>query len=553
MNSAIHLGGLDLIELALAFVLIGFAFFWRSHLYPALTALAARPRICAVVVGGLPVVLRLALIPNHPIPTPQVADDFSYLLLADTLRHFRLANPAHPLSQFFATLFVLQQPTYSSIFSPGQGIVLAAGWNLLGNPWAGVVASVAAMCAGCYWMLRGWTTPVWSLVGGLFAALTFGALNQWMNSYWGGAVSGFAGCLVFGALPRFRDTGRPVYSALLGLGIAIQSLTRPFETVLLVVVVAIYFGLEIRRRPGLRVVLSALAPVTAALAFTGFYNHAVTGSWTTLPYEVSRYQYGVPTSFTFQPNPVPHRDLTPEEELDYKIQVQLHGAGSDTPARFFGRLWQRLPIYCFFFVPPLLIAVVAYLWTLRRRDSLFLAITVCIFATGTNFYPYFYSHYIAALTCVFVLISMIGLARLGRVGVLVGYVCAFHFMFWYGVHLLDAAGLAQAVERFETGDNINEPDPQGRVTVRSALDRVPGKQLVFVRYGAMHTFEEWVCNGAEIDNQRVIWARDLGEENQRLIAYYPGRTLWLLQPDRHPPQLSAYKEGPEPIIMEQVP
>jgi hypothetical protein len=553
LSSAIHLGGLDLIELALALVLVGFAFFWHSHLYPALSALAARPRICLLVIGALPVVLRLVLIPNHPIPTPQVADDFSYLLIADTLRHFRLANQAHPLSQFFATLFVLQQPTYSSIFSPGQGIVLAAGWNLAGNPWAGVVASVAAMCAGCYWMLRGWTTPVWSLVGGLFAALTFGALSQWMNSYWGGAVSGFAGCLVFGALPRFRDTGRPVYSALLGLGVAIQIITRPFESVLLVVVVVIYFGLEVRRTPGLRVVLSALGPIAAALVFTGAYNHAVTGSWTTLPYEVSRYQYGVPTSFTFQPNPVAHRDLTPEEQLDYKIQVQLHGSGSDTPARFFGRLWQRLPIYRFFFVPPLLIAVVAFFWTVRRRDSLFLAITVCSFAFGSNFYPYFHSHYIAVLTCVFVLISMIGLSRLGKVGVLVGYVCAFHFIFWYGVHLFDATSLAQAVERFETGDNINEADPQSRVTVRSELDRAPGKQLVFVRYGAMHTFEEWVYNNADIDSQQVIFARDLGEENQKLVSYYPGRTLWLLQPDIHPPKLTAYKDGPEPIVMEQVP
>ncbi len=482
MNSAYQLGGLDLIELALALVLIGFTFFWRSRLYPALSALAARPKICVVIIGALPVVLRLALIANHPIPTPQVADDFSYLLIADTLRHFRLANPAHPLSQFFSTLFVLQQPTYSSIFPPGQGIVLAAGWNLFGNPWAGVVASVAAMCAGCYWMLRGWTTPVWSLVGGLFAALTFGALSQWMNSFWGGAVSGFAGCLVFGALPRFRDTGRTMYSALLGLGLAIQIVTRPFESVLLVVVVGIYFGMEIRRRPNLRVVLSAIAPIAAALIFTGFYNRAVTGSWTTLPYEVSRYQYGVPPSFTFQPNPVPHRDLTPEEDLDYKIQARLHGNGSDTPARFFGRLWQRLPIYRFFFVPPLLIAAVAFLWTLlprgtRRRDSLFLAITVCTFAIGCNFFPYFHSHYIAALTCVFVLISMIGLARMGRLGLLVGYVCAFHFIFWYGVHLLDATNLAQAVERFETGDNINEPDPQGRVTVRNELDRTPGKTV----------------------------------------------------------------------------
>ena len=86
----------------------------------------------------LPIALRLALLPQYPIPTPNVSDDFSYLLIADTLRHFRLANPAHPLHQFFETFFVLQQPAYASIFPLGQGLVLAIGWTIFGHPWAGV-------------------------------------------------------------------------------------------------------------------------------------------------------------------------------------------------------------------------------------------------------------------------------------------------------------------------------------------------------------------------------------------------------------------------------
>lgn len=547
------MGAFDWIELSLAALLVGLDSSWRSRVYPLLVAIAGRPWFCAGLVAALPVILRLALIPNHPIPTPQVADDFSYLLLADTLRHFRFANPTHPLFPFFETFFVLQQPTYSSIFSPGQGIVLAVGWVLTGNPWAGVALSIAALCAGCYWMLRGWTTPVWSLVGALFAALTFGPLSQWMNSFWGGAVSGFAGCLVFGALPRFRNTGRLVYALLIGLGIAIQLVTRPFETVLLVIVVALYFGFEIRRWPGVRAVTVGIAPVLLAIAFMGTYNHAVTGSWTRLPYQVSRYQYGVPATFTMQANAVPHRELTREEQLDYQIQSKLHGQGPDTLARFAGRLLQRLPIYRFFFVPPLMIAIVAFFWTVRRRDSRFLALAVLVFAIGTNFYPYFYSHYIAALTCVFVLIAMIGLARLGRVGVLIGYLCAFHFVFWYGVHLVAATSAARTFERLETGDNINGTDPEGRVTIGRQLDQAPGKHLVFVRYGAAHAFEEWVYNGADIDSQRIVWARDRGAGNRQLIDYCPGRTVWLLQPDMQPPQLTSYSEQSEPIIMEQVP
>ena len=176
--------------------------------------------------------------PQYPIPTPNVSDDFSYLLIADTLRHFHLANPAHPLHQFFETFFVLQQPTYASIFPLGQGLIL--GWTS-SDPWAGVALSIGALCALCYWMLRAWTSPGWALVGGLLAVIEFGPLNQWMNSYWGGAVAACAGCLVFGSLPRLiHDTGRSRYAVLLGLGIGIHWLCRPYETAFLILSVVLF-------------------------------------------------------------------------------------------------------------------------------------------------------------------------------------------------------------------------------------------------------------------------------------------------------------------------
>jgi hypothetical protein len=54
-------------------------------------------------------------------------------------------------------------------------------------------------------------------------------------------------------------------------------------------------------------------------------NKQVTGSWTTLPYALSEYQYGVPAALTFQANAAPHRELTREQELDYKMQLSFRG------------------------------------------------------------------------------------------------------------------------------------------------------------------------------------------------------------------------------------
>ncbi len=202
---------------------------------------AQRTTLCFLIVAGLPIALRLALLPHHPVPSPDIYDEFGHLFVADTIRHFRLANPAHPLHQFFETFFVLQQPTYSSIYPLGQGLFLALGWMVFGLPWAGVVLSVAAFCALCYWMLLGWTTRPWALVGALLAVIEFGPLNEWMNSYWGGAVSAIAGCLVFGALPRLREHARMRDAALLGAGLGLQLLTRPYESILLVLSVAVFF------------------------------------------------------------------------------------------------------------------------------------------------------------------------------------------------------------------------------------------------------------------------------------------------------------------------
>jgi hypothetical protein len=91
------------------------------------------------------------------------------------------------------------------------------------------------------------------------------------------------------------------------------------------------------------------------------------------------------------------------------------------------------------------------------------------------------------------------------------------------------------------------PSDFGRTKVERELERLPGKQLVIVHYAPDHkVFEEWVYNAADIDGAKVIWARELSpSENQELLQYFPGRSVWLLDADSKPPRLLHYQQPAE--------
>jgi hypothetical protein len=551
LGNPVGFGASDTLIFTLAALLVALVLA-RTYLERPARWLAQRSIWCLLLLAVLPVILRLALLRTHPVPTPDTADDFSYLLLSDTLAHWRLANPVHPMHRFFEAVFVLQEPSYSSIFSPGQGIVLALGQIVFGSPWAGVVLSMAALSASIYWMLRAWTTPMWALIGGLLGVFEFGPLSPWMNSYWGGAVAASAGCLVFGSLPRLQARWRNRDAALLGAGLGVHMLTRPFESVFLALCVVLYCvpvvinGIEWPRM-GKAATIALLAAVPA-IALTLFHDHAVTGSWTTLPYSVSRYQYGVPTTFTVHPNPEPHRVLTHEQSIDYQAQRLVHGEGTDTVRSYFERLISRFRFYRFFFFAPLYLVLPFFLVSVREFRFLWVLLSVIVFTLGTNFYPYFQPHYIASLTSVFLLVSVTALERVSRwskdVSRTILLLCAAQFLFWYGVHLSSSPKLLSALSPYETWDYINYGDLDGRAAINQRLAQAPGNQLVFVRYWPSHLFDEWIHNAADPDASRVIFAGDLGPgENEKLRQYYPDRTPWILEPDARPPRLTPYSSS----------
>ena len=63
-------------------------------------------------------------------------------------------------------------------------------------------------------MLFGCLPARWAAAGGVIAAFHYGLAPQWIDSYWGGALTAFGGALLFGALCRLKHAPSPAMALL---------------------------------------------------------------------------------------------------------------------------------------------------------------------------------------------------------------------------------------------------------------------------------------------------------------------------------------------------
>jgi hypothetical protein len=549
---------LHLLELALTVLVVllalraprsGTGLFQRVE--ASLDRLSRRPRLCVAVIGLAPVLIRVALLPVLSPPAPDVHDEFSYLLAADTFAHGRLTNPPHPMWEAFESFHIIQRPSYASKYPPAQALFLAAGEVLTGYPWAGVVLSVGLMCATVVWMLQGWLPARWALVGGLIAAIRFGVFSYWMNSYWGGAAAALGGALVMGVLPRLRREIRVRHSAVLACGIALLANSRPYEGLLLAtpaLVTAAVWVLRGTIRPrtaAIRLVIPASLLLSAVAAWNLYYNWRVTGDPFTLPYQVHQKQYALISHFIWQP----YRTTPPEygnsEMRRYFTEFELQAFPPFHPVKYVRKIFGKMREFWLFFVSPAL--TVPLLLVLRRPGARELRPLVAVFLVSWAGYAitvyWLAAHYAAPLTAVTLALLVEGLRRLRRwrfAGRPAG-------VFLSRAFLLLCLGLPFVAKPLGLsaipGPASLCPTETGnveRAEIVRKLSSAPGVHLVIVRYSSAHDFHhEWVYNEADIDRAKVVWARDRGpQENRRLLDYFKGRTFWLLEADSRPARLT---------------
>ena len=501
--------------------------------------IADKKGLCVFLVGFSLFVIRGAGALLLGVPLPRYHDEFSYLLAADTFAHGRLTNPPHPMWVHFETFHVIWQPTYMSMYPPGQGLILGLGEGL-GNPWIGQLLASALMCAAICWMLQGWIPPRWALLGGVLVVMRLGLLSYFTNGYWSACLPAVGGALILGALPRIQQGAKKFPAVVMAMGLFILANTRPYEGFLLAlgVAIALFAWMFGRRRPAARILLTrVILPLALSLvplaAWTGYYYYRVTGSPFRMAYDVNRATYAMGRYFVWQ-KPWPqktyhHAKMQAQYERELREATEYQTLGGFL-RRGRGKLYYFWQVYL---VPPLPFVLIALPCAARDRRLRVPWMIFAIFVMGLAVEVWFLPHYFApaaALLYLFLMQCMrhlrcfewnerpVGLVFVRAVSVV-----------YVGTALLR---IGLAVAQVHPEKEWQHGDMERAAIVRE-LDALPGENVVLVRYAPDFDLDrEWVFNGADIDGSKIVWARDMGaEKNQELRDYYRGRKFWIIEAD----------------------
>lgn len=492
---------------------------------------------------------------KEEFPPPGVHDEFSYLLAGETFAQGRLTNPPHPMGRFFESFHTLQEPTYMSMYPPGQGMFLALGIALTGEPAWGVRIATALLIAALCWMLQGWVTPSWALAGALIAMMRIAWFSYWSHSYWGGAVPAIGGALLLGATGRIlKGAGSGlVNGAILGSGVFLLMNTRMWEGAIASMCALLWLGWA-GLRQGRKVLLPWMAAfgcvILAGAGWMAYYNWRITGSPLRPPYLENRAKYQIHGSFIWEAPNFERSYNFPElrrfyvDSEGYTEKVGFWTVQADKPKR----AWH-------FFVGPALTLVIVGLWGFWTRQRLWLPLCMigAFFLSHLLVRWHLQPHYAGPIVGAGYLVLVESLRRLrtwNRSGWLAGrgiaHACIAACVLMVSLRLVAPVIGVQVYQEFTNPwysygllSNFH------RQKVERALNAQPGKHLVLVQYNENHRPDlEWVYNHADVDGASIVWARYVRDRDTLapLLEYYKDRKVWWINPDESPTRVVDYRD-----------
>jgi hypothetical protein len=418
------------------------------------------------------------------------------------------------------------------------------------------------MCVSVFWMLSGWLPHRWAFLGAFLAALRLGSFSYWTNSYWGGAVPAVGGALVLGAVPRLMRSYRIRDSVLLALGVSILANSRPLEGFTLCASVGLSLAVVLHRKPSVSlrrfashiISFPAISIILLTALFMGYYNWRGTHDALLFPYTVNDNTYGNAPHFIWQRAFAPRQSGNPQLDAFGAWQRQYwEGAKLDSIKHLARHVLLVVGKFVYFFLwPQFIFPFVLAAFLIRDSKIRFFLFHFLLCILGIVAVVWSQPHYAAPLTATtfFLITQCVRYIRRfqyrGRpvgLGLSRTIVC-----FAVGMTMVY---IAEAVRNPTLSSFVApagvwaNPGNQSRARILKQLEAMPGKHLVIVRYttGNPET-GEWVYNRADIDNAKVVWAREIpGVEIEPLLNYFCAYHIWLLEPGFSPPRLAPFHKG----------
>lgn len=467
-----------------------------------------------------------------------------YLVQVRMLAGGHLYLPAHPMADFFQTFYIFTRPVYAGMYFPGASIFFVpAIWFHL-PMWVISIAISGAVVAMTYRITTELTDGVW---GGLAALLvlavpTFRTLSLQVLSYLPMALLGL---LLIWAYLHFHRTRKMRWAAVIGALAGWAAITRPLDAICFALPIGVAMLIDLGARdmgvPPVhssatekhgrgahattisKAVLTILLAIACAVPFLSmqlFINHGVTGRWLQTP--VQRYEelYWPGVAFGLHPHVLPGEHLPatslPQFKDNYeKFVLPFFTGKARTPPRPFAQTfnWTLSQTLLIILLPIGLLG-----WSSRRRWILgsILLLFPLAYVTWVMFLPY-YAAVVAPLVAFAVVLGasqVVTQFPLHRKALSTWLTASIFFL------------AMTSLPEFGAKDKSNNSEPMQ--AYNRLAQSIPRPAVVFFHYPtadpmAWRHEQTYNLDSANIDDEFIVRAQDLGDRNSELIQYYQAR------------------------------
>ena len=219
----------------------------------------------------------------------------------------------------------------------------------------------------------------------------------------------------------------------------------------------------------------------------------------------------------------------------------------DSPFHFIVYLMFRVQEYWRFFIGPVLTIPLLFFAAVWRSGRLrLLIIGAACAAVAAGFEGAAMAHYISPATGAIVAILIECLRRLRgwtyrgrRMGLFLARLAPLMMVAVLGLRIAaENLGLPYTQHLNYQSWCCQVKGNYAKVRAIAYLNSQHGKHLVIVTpKDDPNNLLQWIYNDADIDGSRIVWARDMGaDENAKLKEFFRGRTVWRLDPNLADPR-----------------